>query len=402
MYNLSKDLEYRGYLCHHTFDDLAKLDQEKFNLYLGTDPTGDSLHVGHLAMYILARRFLDAGHQVNLLIGDGTAQVGDPRDTEERNLISPEEIKINTKKLTAQVKKIFEGQDFKIINNAKWLNNLNLLDFLRDTGKYFGMGMLIDRDHFKARVGEGKSGMSFAEFTYTLLQGYDFWYLHKNTGVNLQIGGSDQWGNLLSGVELIRKKEGVQVNVIAAPLVIDKATGRKFGKSESGEGIWLDPKKTSPFKFYQFWLNVSDESVIDYLKLYTFLSEKEISILETEVKQNPSAREAQRILAFVITRLVHGVEVANSVKHATEALFSGKGLSDIDFLVLEEELPVGKIGQTVTEILTGTKIAASNSEARRLIQANAISLNGEKIQEDQIINEKTLLKKGKNQFVLIS
>ena len=398
---LSEELKWRGFVNQSTLKDLKELDDRRNVLYLGTDPTGDSLHVGHLASQMMARCFLEHGARVFLLIGSGTAQVGDPRDTEERDLMSLDTIEKNRKALATQVSNLFGEKSFELVDNSEWLDDISLLQFLRDTGKYFSMGQLIDREHFKARVGEDKSGMSFAEFTYTLLQGYDYFELYKRGGVNIQIGGADQWGNILSGVDLIRKKEGAEVHGLTVALVVDPATGRKFGKSESGEGVWLDPKKTSPYKFYQFWLNVSDEGAIAFLKLYTRLNKPEIDKLEAVTKKDPSSREAQKTLAYEVTKLVHGKTTADKVKHASETLFNSDGISDEDLSVLMQELPTFETGVGIIEILVKSGIAASNSEAHRLIKGNAIAVNGEKISEDLKIKELSLIKKGKNQFILV-
>lgn len=401
---LSEELIWRGFYNQTTFADPNKLDTEKFTLYLGTDPSGDSLHVGHLAVYMMVRRFLDHGHKVVLLIGGGTGVVGDPRDTEERELIPLDTLAKNTEALTKQIATLFGSQDFTLVNNYDWLKDVKLLDFLRDIGKNFAMGMLVERDHFKARVGEGKSGMSFAEFTYTLLQGYDFWHLYKNLGVNMQIGGSDQWGNLLSGVDLIRKKEGAEVFAMTAPLVIDKTTGRKFGKSEGGNTVWLDSMKTSPYQFYQFWLNVDDASAIDYLKLFTLLDCDQIDSIAKKHFDNPSNRLAQKTLAREVTAIVHGADTTINVEHVTRVLFGDellRSLSDHEIDLLAHEIPTAAIGTELGQILVETAVAKSSSEAKRLIDQNAISIAGEKIQADQPVNEKTLIKKGKNTFILV-
>jgi tyrosyl-tRNA synthetase len=398
---LSEELKWRGFVNQSTLGALEELDEKEIVLYLGTDPSGDSLHVGHLAAQMMARCFLEHGAKVILLIGGGTGQVGDPRDTEERELMSLEVIEENKRALAKQVSQLFGGKDFTLVDNAEWLSDVKLLDFLRDTGKYFSMGQLVDREHFKARVGEGKSGMSFAEFAYTLLQGYDYWNLYKQYGANLQIGGADQWGNILSGVDLIRKKEGVEVNALTVGLVIDLATGRKFGKSEAGEGVWLGSERTSAYRFYQFWLNVSDVGVGQFLRIYTLLDKTEVERLLGEVERNPGARAAQKALAYEVTKLVHGEETALGVKHATEALFGSEGLTDADFAVLEQELPTLSIGVSVVEALVKSGLAGSRSEALRLIKGGGVSLNGVKVAEDEKIETRTLVKKGKNSFVLV-
>ena len=399
---LSEELKWRGFWNQTTFQDSKVLDGEKRTVYLGADPSADSLHIGHLSVYMMVRRFLDHGHKVVLLIGGGTGMIGDMRDTEERQLLSPEIVAKNTEALKSQVSKLFAGQDFEVVNNADWLSKIELIPFLRDIGKNFNMAELTSRDFFKSRINNG-SGLSFAEFTYTLLQGYDFWYLHKNNGVSLQIGGSDQWGNLLSGVNLIRKKEGAEVFAMTAPLLINRSTGRKFGKSEGG-ALWLDASKTSPFKMYQFLLNSDDQSVFEYLKILTTLSKEEIKTIEKNHQENQHLRIAQKALAKNVVEIVHGEEVAKNVISATEVLFGGKAFENLnkaEIEVLKYEIPVTSKDKTVSEILIETNFAKSKGEAKRLISANSISFNGNKLQEDIRITEKGLLKKGKNSFILI-
>ena len=399
---LSEELKWRGFWNQTTFQDSKVLDGEKRTVYLGADPSADSLHIGHLSVYMMVRRFLDHGHKVVLLIGGGTGMIGDMRDTEERQLLSPKIVAKNTEALKSQVSKLFAGQDFEVVNNADWLSKIELIPFLRDIGKNFNMAELISRDFFKSRINNG-SGLSFAEFTYTLLQGYDFWYLYKNNGVSLQIGGSDQWGNLLSGVNLIRKKEGAEVFAMTAPLLINRSTGRKFGKSEGG-ALWLDASKTSPFKMYQFLLNSDDQSVFEYLKILTTLSKEEIKTIEKNHQENQHLRIAQKALAKNVVEIVHGEEVAKNVISATEVLFGGKAFENLnkaEIEVLKYEIPVTSKDKTVSEILIETNFAKSRGEAKRLISANSISFNGNKLQEDIRITEKGLLKKGKNSFILI-
>ena len=399
---LSEELQWRGFWNQTTFTNDKLIDSENFTLYLGTDPSADSLHVGHLAVYMMVRHFLERGHKVFLLVGGGTGMIGDMRDTEERSLLSYAEIEHNKRALKAQVSQIFAGRDFTLVDNADWLGNLELLPFLRDIGKNFNMADLIGREFFKARIDNGK-GLSFAEFTYTLLQGYDFWHLFKHHGVNLQIGGSDQWGNLVSGVELIRKKENAEVYAMTAPLLINKSTGRKFGKSEGG-AVWLDENKTSVYKFYQFWLNVDDESAIEYMKIFTMLDRDTIEAIAENHAVNPGARSAQKVLAREVTDIVHGVNRRESVERVTEVLFGGgdfRQLSDDDLDALAKEIPRVDVGVGVIEALVGSGAVSSNGEAKRLLKSGAISLNGEKIAEDQAVNTTSLLKKGKNTFVLI-
>ena len=399
---LSEELQWRGFWNQTTFTDDKLIDSENFTLYLGTDPSADSLHVGHLAVYMMVRHFLERGHKVFLLVGGGTGMIGDMRDTEERNLLPYEEIEHNKQALKSQVSRIFAGRDFTLVDNADWLAELELLPFLRDIGKNFNMADLVSREFFKARINNGK-GLSFAEFTYTLLQGYDFWHLFNQYGVNLQIGGSDQWGNLLSGVDLIRKKENTEVYAMTAPLLINKSTGRKFGKSEGG-AVWLDENKTSVYKFYQFWLNVDDESAIEYMKIFTMLDRDTIEAIAENHAVNPGARSAQKVLAREVTDIVHGVNRRESVERVTEVLFGGgdfKKLSDDDLGALAEEIPCVDAGIDVIEALVESGAVGSNGEAKRLLKSGAISLNGEKLAENKVVNDTSLLKKGKNTFVLI-
>lgn len=399
---LSEELQWRGFWNQTTFTDDKLIDSENFTLYLGTDPSADSLHVGHLAVYMMVRHFLERGHKVFLLVGGGTGMIGDMRDTEERNLLSYEEIEHNKQALKSQVSRIFAGRDFTLVDNADWLAELELLPFLRDIGKNFNMADLVSREFFKARINNGK-GLSFAEFTYTLLQGYDFWHLFNQYGVNLQIGGSDQWGNLLSGVDLIRKKENTEVYAMTAPLLINKSTGRKFGKSEGG-AVWLDENKTSVYKFYQFWLNVDDESAIEYMKIFTMLDRDTIGAIAENHAVNPGARSAQKVLAREVTDIVHGANRRESVERVTEVLFGGgdfKKLSDDDLDALAEEIPCVDAGIDVIEALVESGAVGSNGEAKRLLKSGAISLNGEKLAENKAVNNTSLLKKGKNTFVLI-
>ena len=399
---LSEELQWRGFWNQTTFTDDKLIDSENFTLYLGTDPSADSLHVGHLAVYMMVRHFLERGHKVFLLVGGGTGMIGDMRDTEERNLLPYEEIEHNKQALKSQVSRIFAGRDFTLVDNADWLAELELLPFLRDIGKNFNMADLVSREFFKARINNGK-GLSFAEFTYTLLQGYDFWHLFNQYGVNLQIGGSDQWGNLLSGVDLIRKKENAEVYAMTAPLLINKSTGRKFGKSEGG-AVWLDENKTSVYKFYQFWLNVDDESAIEYMKIFTMLDRDTIEAIAENHAVNPGARSAQKVLAREVTDIVHGSARRESVERVNEVLFGGgdfKKLSDDDLGALAEEIPCVDAGIDVIGALVESGAVDSNGEAKRLLKSGAISLNGEKLAENKVVNDTSLLKKGKNTFVLI-
>lgn len=399
---LSEELKWRGFWNQTTFTDESVIDNTHFKLYLGTDPSADSLHVGHLAVYMMVRRFLERGHEVVLLVGGGTGIIGDMRDTEERELLALEEISKNTEALSKQVSKLFAGKDFTLVNNYDWLKDLQLLPFLRDIGKKFNMADLTSRDFFKARIGNG-GGLSYAEFSYTLLQGYDFLHLSRELGVNLQIGGSDQWGNLLSGVELSRKADGREVFAMTAPLVINKSTGRKFGKSEGG-AVWLDETKTSPYKFYQFWLNSDDAGAIDYLKLFTMLSKEEIEDIERQHLEAPHLRIAQKTLAREVTSLIHGADRVSSIEKVNSVLFGGVLASELsaeELEILVEEIPSVKVGTDMVSALIETSLAKSAGEVKRLIAGNAISVNGEKITENIEISQVSLIKKGKNNFVLV-
>lgn len=400
---LSEELRWRGFYNQTTFASPSVLDTTKYTLYLGIDPSADSLHVGHLAMCLMVRRFLEHGHTVFLLIGGGTGMIGDMRDTEERELKPLHEIEHNTKALAAQVSRLFSNQPFELVDNYDWLSGTKLLPFLRDIGKSFSMNELTSRDYYKSRTGSNSTGgLSYAEFSYTILQGYDYLHLHREKGVNLQIGGSDQWGNLLSGVELIRKKTGDVVHALSSPLVINRSTGRKFGKSEAG-AVWLDPTKTTPYQFYQFWLNIDDASVIDYLKLFTLLDQPAIDELDRKQAVEPGQREAQRALAFEVTKLVHGETRAEQARNVTAVLFTDtplEKLGDEEIHMLSHEI-LTVTPDTLVNILVVGSVASSNGEAKRLISGGAIRVNGKKVTEDIQIQPPSLIKKGKNTFILV-
>ena len=400
---LSEDLQWRGFVNQTTFKDLAELDKGSISFYFGVDPSADSMQIGNLAAAMMVRHFIDHGHKAFLLVGGATGMIGDPDGKkDERNLKTLDEIAKNKVGIAAQYQQVFAGKPFTVVDNYDWFKNMNYLDFLREVGKHVPMSQMLGREFVQARLGEDGSGISYAEFSYSLIQGYDFLYLYREHDVTLQVCGADQWGNSIAGVDLIRRIEGGEAHVYSTPLVINKATGVKFGKSEGG-AVWLDPRKTSVYKFYQFWLNTDDEGVIDYAKIYTLLSKEQLEQLETEHKQNPSARKAQRMLAREVTTLVHGKERCESVERVTGVLFGGDdvaGLSDIDLDALAEEIPVVDAGQTIVDSLVEAGVAASNGEARRLISGGAISLNGQKVTEDMPIHQLGLIKKGKNTFIL--
>lgn len=401
---LSEELQWRGFVNQMTFNDMSELDGDPISFYFGVDPSADSMTIGNLAPAMMIRHFINHGHNAYLLVGGATGMIGDPDGkADERNLKTLEEIAKNKAGIAAQYKQVFANQKFELVDNYDWFKDINYLDFLRMVGKHVPMSMMLGRDFVQSRLGKDGAGISYAEFSYSLIQGYDFVYLYKNHGVTLQVCGADQWGNSIAGVDLIRRMEGGEAHVYSTPLTVNKTTGKKFGKSEDG-AIWLDPKKTSVYKFYQFWLNVDDAGVIDYAKVYTLLSKEEIDALADEQQRNPGARRAQRALAREVTTLVHGKERCDSVERVTEVLFGAGSFADLtsdDIETLSGEIPVIDTGVTVIEALVTSQITASNGEARRLISSGAISVNGEKISDDRQLHETVLIKKGKNNFLLV-
>ena len=400
---LSEELQWRGFVNQMTFDDISKVDTPR-KFYFGVDPSADSMQIGNLAAAMMVRLFMEYGHEAYLLVGGATGMIGDPDGRkDEREIRNADTVAHNVECISAQYRRVFEGRDFHLVNNADWFRNINYIDFLYKVGKHMSMTQLLDREFVQARIGEGGSGISYAEFSYSLMQGYDFLHLFREYGVTLQVCGADQWGNSTTGVSLIRKLEGSEAHVYSVPLVINKATGRKFGKSEGG-AIWLDENKTSVYKFYQFWLNVDDDGVIDYMKMYTTLDRESIKAIAENHAVNPGARSAQKVLAREVTDIVHGVNRRESVERVTEVLFGGgdfRQLSDDDLDALAKEIPRVDVGVGVIEALVVSGAVSSNGEAKRLLKSGAISLNGEKITEDQVVNTTSLLKKGKNTFVLI-
>jgi len=401
---LSEELQWRGFVNQTTYDDLSQLDQAPISFYWGVDPSADSMTIGNFAAAMMVRHFIDHGHKAVLLVGGATGMIGDPDGKkDERNLKTLDEIAKNKAGIAGQYKTAFAGQDFTIVDNYDWFKNINYLDFLRDVGKHVPMSQMLGRDFVQSRLGEEGSGISYAEFSYSLIQGYDFLHLYREHGVTLQVCGADQWGNSIAGVDLIRRIEGAETHIYSTPLVINKATGVKFGKSEGG-AIWLDPKRTSVYKFYQFWLNVDDDGAIDYAKIYTLLSKEQIEELAAKQQANPGAREVQKTLAREVTALVHGKERMESVERVTDVLFGQKDVHELspeDIDALAGEIPTLGTGKTVVEVLVESKIAASNGEARRLIAGSAVSVNGEKVSEDRPLAELSLVKKGKNSFILV-
>lgn len=401
---LSEELQWRGFVHQTTFKDISDLDKQKRTFYHGFDASADSQTIGNLAAMILDGIFIKHGWRALILAGGATSLIGDPGGKlSERDAQAEERIASNVKNAQLELERIHRGKDFKMVNNIDWTKDLGVLDFLRDIGKNFGIGDLIKKDFIASRIGEGSSGISYAEFSYTLLQGMDYLHLFDTENATLQIGGSDQWGNCISGVDLIRRVRRQEVHAFAHILVVNKSTGRKFGKSEEG-AVWLDAKKTSVFKFFQFWLNLDDEGIGDYIKIYTEIEPAEFDALMSEFEANRGSRKAQKYLAYETTKLVHGEEKAKNAQKVTETLFGSIGvgqLSSDELAMLAEEIPTSKAGD-LSEILVATKTASSSSEARRLVNAGAISVNGEKISESIIVQSPALIKKGKNSFVLIN
>lgn len=406
---LSEELQWRGMIKDKTFDDVAWLDTPR-KFYLGADcQSADSLTIGNLAVYMLARTLAKHGWQAVLLVGGATSLIGDPGGKdEERQLKSKEEIDHNVAGIKTQVGKLFAGKPFELVNNYDWFKDIGYLAFLRDVGKHYSMTELVQRDFIATRMNEGGAGISYAEFSYNLIQGYDFWWLFKNKGVELQIGGSDQWGNMLSGAPLIRKKEGKEVHALSMPLVINKATGKKFGKSEEG-AVWLDEHKTSVYKFYQFWLNVDDEGAEEYLKRYTLLDKAAITTVLEQFERDRSGRLAQKTLAYEVTAIVHGAEKAAAARSVTEVLFGQRDFADLtaaDHRMLKGELPVIKLakGDSLATALVQTSLAGSRSEAVRFIASGAVAVNGRKAAPDIATPFQpgdNLIKRGKNSFAVI-
>lgn len=401
---LSEELAWRGFANQTTLKDITELDKGQLTFYWGVDPSADSMTVGNFAAAMMVRHFMKAGHKAVLLVGGATGMIGDPDGkSEERQLKTMDEIAKNKASIAAEYRRIFDGLDFEIVDNYDWFKDIGFIDFLRDIGKHFSMTQLLDRDFIKSRIGEGGKGISYAEFSYSLIQGYDFLHLYRTRGVLMQVCGADQWGNSISGVDLIRKLEGKEAHIWTTPLVINKATGKKFGKSEDG-AVWLNEQKTSAYKFYQFWLNADDAGVIEYMKIYTMLPREEIERLERITKEAPGAREAQKALAREVTKIVHGEDRLRNVENVTEVLFGNEQVADLssqELDLLGNEIPVVKTGVTLVEVLVSSGVAKSNGEARRLIEGGAVSVNNQKADKDHVVDTVSLVKKGKNTFTLV-
>ncbi|SMG36328.1 tyrosyl-tRNA synthetase [Paenibacillus aquistagni] len=417
MMNIIDELEWRGAINQQTdAEGLRKLTTEKsISLYCGVDPTGDSMHIGHLIPFMMLKRFQLAGHRPVILIGGATGTIGDPSGrTSERSLQTMEQVQKNVDALTAQMKKLFlnEGDTgLRMVNNYDWTHDLTILDFLRDFGKNFSVNTMLAKDIVASRL---DSGISFTEFSYQILQSMDFHHLFKNEDVQLQIGGADQWGNITSGLDLIRKKEGPEAKAfgLTIPLML-KADGTKFGKTAGG-AIWLDPNKTTPFEFFQFWANQDDRDVIKYLKFFTFLSKEQIDELEVKVQTEPHKREAQRVLAEEMTKFVHSEEALEQAKKISAALFSG----DIKALTADEieqgfkDMPTFHASSETKNIidwLVDLGIEPSKRQAREDITNGAITLNGEKVTDvnmDVTVDNSfdgrfMIVRKGKKSYSLV-
>lgn len=402
---LVEDLKWRGLIKDISSPELEeKLNKGGLTFYIGTDPTADSLHVGHLSSFLISKRLKEAGHHPILLVGGGTGMIGDPRPTTERAMISKESVKHNFECLKEQVEKIF---GFEVVNNNDWYKDINIIDFLRDYGKYFNVNYMLDKDIIRRRL---ETGITYTEFSYMILQALDFKYLHENKGVDLQCAGSDQWGNITAGIDLIRKSTGDEVYGFTMPLVTD-SQGKKFGKSE-GNALWLDKNKTSSYKLYQFFVNVEDSMVINYLKIYTFLSKEEIEELEKKNNEHPELREAHKALAREIITFLHGKEEYEKAEKLAENLFNNRfkemSKQDIEELFDEQDIKNVTNNNNIVDMLVELKSASSKREAREFITSGAISINGEKITDTNLIvtdkmfidNTYIIIKRGKKNYYI--
>lgn len=395
-----EELKYRGVIKDISSPDLEdKLNNESLTFYLGTDPTADSLHIGHYASFVTAKRLLKHGHKPIILVGGATGLIGDPRPTTERPMISKETVLNNIESLKKQVNSLLDGKA-QVVNNYDWTRDVTFLDFLRDIGKYINVNYMLNKDIISRRL---DSGITYAEFSYTLLQGFDFLHLFRNNNCVLQAAGSDQWGNITTGIELIRKIENKTAYGFTMPLILD-STGKKFGKSE-GNALWLDKEKTSPYQIYQYLINSDDSKVVEYLKVFTFLSIEEIESLAKSVKEEPEKRLAQKALAFEVVKDLHGEEEAIKARNISEEVFSkgysSEGMPSVD-VVLSENM-------NILDLLVSSNIAPSKSEARRLVIGNGISINSEKqtnpdllITEDLFNDNSLVISKGKKTHIKVN
>ena len=379
-----EDLVWRGLIKDSTSSELGKkLNAGGMTFYIGTDPTADSMHLGHLSSFLISKRLKNAGHNPILLIGGATGRIGDPRPTSEREMKSIAEIEHNIECLTKQAKEIF---GFEVVNNYDWSKNINFIDFLRDYGKFFSINYMLDKDIIRRRL---ETGITYTEFSYMIMQALDFLHLFETKNCTLQVAGSDQWGNITAGVDLIKKKTGCDVYAFTMPLVTDKS-GKKFGKSE-GNALWLDKNKTSSYEIYQYLINSEDEKVIDYLKVFTFLSKEEIEELEKKNKEHPELREAHKALAREVITFLHGKEEYEKAKNMSESLFNEDitKLPVSDILEALKDLPKYpfQLDMSLLEYLVENGICSSKREAREMIANGAISLNNKKVTSEE--NRKT-------------
>lgn len=410
---LSEELTWRGFVNQTTYKDITALDSDPVNFYLGVDPSADSMTIGHLAMMMMVRHFIEHGHKAILLVGGATGMIGDPDGKkQERDLLTLEQIDSNKRAIAAQYKQVLGEMPFELVDNYEWFGRMGYLEFLRDIGKHVPMRQMLGREFVQNRLREGGAGISYAEFSYSLIQGYDFLHLHREQKVDLQVCGADQWGNSIAGVELIRRVTGDEAHVWSAPLVVNKTTGVKFGKTEAG-AVWLDANKTSVYDFYQFWLNVDDEGVEGYLKIFTLLSKSDIEQIMHEFNADKGARKAQKTLAYEVTKLVHGQEEVESAMRITDSLFGKDNYHELtakDIDTLKNMLPTYRAvhGEDIATITAGSGLVTSKGEARRLGLQGALYLNGKTVgaehtisREDGVASGSALLKKGKNSFAVI-
>lgn len=401
-----EELEWRGLIKDVSDPSLKeKLNKGGMTFYIGTDPTGDSLHIGHFSSFLICKRLKDAGHHPILLVGGGTGLIGDPKPDSERPMITYEQVNHNFNCLKAQAEKLF---GFEVVNNYDWLKNISFIDFLRDYGKFFNVNYMLQKDIIARRLDEG---ITYTEFSYMIMQAMDFWYLNKHRNVELQVAGQDQWGNITAGIELIRRKEGKEAYGFTMPL-LTKSDGTKFGKT-NGKAIWLDINKTSAYEMYQFFINSEDTKVIDYLKFLTFLSKEEIEELDKKNQEAPHLREAHQALAREVITFIHGRDAYDEAVKISKALFSG----DIKALTAKEiEMGFGDLPSinlhdnlTLVDALIETSLAKSKREAREFIQNGAVSLNGDKCQDlehilstsDAIEGKFIVIRRGKKLYALI-
>lgn len=415
--DLVKELRDRGLIAQEGGGTLEEILSVKRRIYMGVDPTADSIHMGHLVPIILIKHMFDHGHEPYLLVGGATGLIGDPKETEERPFSDPETVAKNTKNIKKQLLRVLDKDDLVVFDNSEWLGKVRLIEFLRDIGKHFSVNQLVKRDIIKRRLETEENSISYTEFSYSLLQAYDYLHLNEKHGVDLQVGGSDQWANIVSGVDLIRRKRGRAAYALTTPIITDKATGKKFGKSE-GNAVWLDPKKTSPFAFYQFWINVSDENIEDYLKIFSFLPLSEIEGIVKKHKDTPHERNAQRVLAREVTKFIHGANAADSAEKVSDILYGDDikellPLSGADKELILNEAPVLSLdredldrGVHIAEVMLRTGLVNSKGEARRTLEGGGVSVNGESADKDTVIDSGHLqgglvfVKKGKRVAVV--